>query len=455
MNAGADLDAVLPVAHTVVHNGVTVTHPVGGGVAHLAAGNHRRDIGLDVLRVVADYVERTGGAFDFGAALPNGDTALDIAAETSDANGDPRPITDGQRDIARFLHLAGVRCARDTGRELCGAAAAAVDLPFPRYLAKMRAFVTLNAEDYAGRGAVFAEPDESFAAMMSVRGFAAVSVRSVAQNPGARLAIQRRIPSLPQYRHLEVLDSPVLTVTTEYMDGGGQTLRLLSVQYAPFVFTLTANLPDGGERDVVFRPWDDPMLLVNICKETAEARDNPDERIPEIRELLRQGTANLGYSCNFKDFNKSGTHRTPLHVAIEETRVRLVDYASLVGDRTQMGPVTMSFYPHMVTLAQMLAEAPGTDVNAPRYNGIDNSFGSPLVLAARRLRLLGDLVSNRDDWSGVTNKDLVDIVRILRDQGADPNLSGVKTQVEKQGDADRGWTFLHLASYYWYLGMAR
>ena len=452
LNAGADLDAALPVAHTVVHNGVTVTHPVGGGVAHLAAGNHRRDIGLDVLRVVADYVERTGGAFDFGAALPNGDTALDIAAETSDANGDPRPITDGQRDIARFLHLAGVRCARDTGRELCGAAAAAVDLPFPRYLAKMRAFVTVDAEDYAGRGAVFAEPDESFAAMMSVRGFAAVSVRSVAQNPGARLAIQRRIPSLPQYRHLEVLDSPVLTVTTEYMDGGGQTLRLLSVQYAPFVFTLTANLPDGGERDVVFRPWDDPMLLVNICQETANARGDPDAWIPEIRELLRRGTANLGYSCNYNDF-ESGTHRTPLHVAIEETRVRVVDHASLVGDRTQMGPVTMSFYPHMVTLAQMLAEAPGTDVNAPRYNGVNNSFGSPLVLAARRLRLLGDRVFNRNDRSGVTNKDLVDIVRILRDQGADPNLSGVKTQVEKQGDADRGWTFLHLASYYWYLGM--
>ena len=427
---GADLRVTM--AADGVHRGVTIA--AGYGVHHILAdfSLHSDGAGSRPFRIADAFPEllaasvdayqnprRTdsGAMVDWDATLPNGDTALDLIAVTLNADGDPRPISEQQREIAMFLHARGVQCARDAERELCDPAMAAVSLPFPRYLAKMRAFVTVDAEDYSGRGAVFSPPDPELSAMLSVRGFAAAPVRSVAQAPGARLAIQRRHPS---------------TLGDE------------------FIFTLTATMPNNDQRDVVFRAYDDPSLLQNICRLVADARVNPDFQIGVIGDYLRRGVGNLGYSCRSDNANP-GTHRTPLHVAIEEARPTEAQQ-NAIGARAQMGPLTMSFNPQMVTVVQMLADAPGTNINASRYATLysgELDGGPPLVVAARLLPFPHEDVPNTR-YDGVVNEDLVDIVRILRDAGADPNQTGAGATNRR----DRlGYTFLHFVSYYWYRGM--
>ena len=145
----------------------------------------------------------------------------------------------------------------------------------------------------------------------------------------------------------------------------------------------------------------------------------------------------------------------PLHILATAVRPLDSQMAQARARLAEMGLATdgtLSFHPGALAAAEILLDA-GADANATiRHAGQDADLGADNALGlAFRLGLYGSTGSPcGESWIGVVNLELLGMVKLLRDRGADPNLLHRPPPNHNQG---HNWSVLHVGIEYFQKGM--
>ena len=167
---------------------------------------------------------------------------------------------------------------------------------------------------------------------------------------------------------------------------------------------------------------------------------------------------------------RNDANMQPLHVAAAAVLPAEMEYGRAMHRLAVMSlppDGTLSFNPDLIAAASILLDR-GADVNAPiRHPGQDSDLEADNALGvAFRLGLYGDFPRSNPgagpkcaDHSGLVNEDLVRMVGLLRDRGANPNLLhqppfdfrlGVHFNINTRGHE---WSVIHVAAEYFNKGM--
>ena len=158
---------------------------------------------------------------------------------------------------------------------------------------------------------------------------------------------------------------------------------------------------------------------------------------------------------------RNDANMQPLHVAaaaVRPTEEEFNEADALLAAMSLPPDGTLSFNPGLIAAASILLDR-GADVNAPiRHPGQDANLGADNALGlAFRLGVYGPLESNlkcnQTDQSGWVNEDLLLMVKLLRDRGANPNLLHRPPFEYNANQRFRNWSILHMAVEYFNKGM--
>ena len=167
---------------------------------------------------------------------------------------------------------------------------------------------------------------------------------------------------------------------------------------------------------------------------------------------------------------RNDANMQPLHVAaaaVRPTEEEFTDGMERLATAGLPTDGTVSFNPDLIAAASILLDR-GADVNAPiRHPGQDSDLEADNALGvAFRLGLYGDFPRSNPgagpkcaDHSGLVNEDLVRMVGLLRDRGANPNLLHQPPFDFRLGEHfdtnTRGheWSVIHVAAEYFNKGM--
>ena len=167
---------------------------------------------------------------------------------------------------------------------------------------------------------------------------------------------------------------------------------------------------------------------------------------------------------------RNDANMLPLHVAaaaVRPTEEEFTDGMERLATAGLPTDGTVSFNPDLIAAASILLDR-GADVNAPiRHPGQDSDLEADNALGvAFRLGLYGDFPRSNPgagpkcaDHSGLVNEDLVRMVGLLRDRGANPNLLHQPPFDFRLGEHfdtnTRGheWSVIHVAAEYFNKGM--
>ena len=156
---------------------------------------------------------------------------------------------------------------------------------------------------------------------------------------------------------------------------------------------------------------------------------------------------------------RNDANMQPLHVAAAAVLPAEMEYGRAMHRLAVMSlppDGTLSFNPDLIAAASILLDR-GADVNAPirhpdqaAAHGDDNALG-----LAFRLGVYGPLHINTkcNDDDGWVNEDLLLMVKLLRDHGANPNLLHRPSLFFKTGSESENWSVLHVAVEYFNKGM--
>ena len=156
---------------------------------------------------------------------------------------------------------------------------------------------------------------------------------------------------------------------------------------------------------------------------------------------------------------RNDANMQPLHVAAAAVLPAEMEYGRAMHRLAVMSlppDGTLSFNPDLIAAASILLDR-GADVNAPirhpdqaAAHGDDNALG-----LAFRLGVYGPLHINTkcNDDDGWVNEDLLLMVKLLRDHGANPNLLHRPSLFFKTGSESENWSVLHVAAEYFNKGM--
>ena len=156
---------------------------------------------------------------------------------------------------------------------------------------------------------------------------------------------------------------------------------------------------------------------------------------------------------------RNDANMQPLHVAaaaVRPTEEEFNEADALLAAMSLPPDGTLSFNPGLVAAASILLDR-GAEVNAPirhpdqaAAHGDDNALG-----LAFRLGVYGPLHINTkcNDDDGWVNEDLLLMVKLLRDHGANPNLLHRPSLFFKTGSESENWSVLHVAAEYFNKGM--
>ena len=158
---------------------------------------------------------------------------------------------------------------------------------------------------------------------------------------------------------------------------------------------------------------------------------------------------------------RNDANMQPLHVAaaaVRPTEEEFNEADALLAAMSLPPDGTLSFNPDLIAAASILLDR-GADVNAPiRHPGQFSALRDDNALGlAFRLGIYGPLESNlkcnQTDQSGWVNEDLLLMVKLLRDRGANPNLLHRPPFEYNANQRFRNWSILHMAVEYFNKGM--
>ena len=176
-----------------------------------------------------------------------------------------------------------------------------------------------------------------------------------------------------------------------------------------------------------------------------------------VRRLLDQYAGAGAGAAHFG--RRNADNMAPLHLAAALVRPTDAEYGQATVRLAAMGlpsDGTLSFNPGLVAAASILLDR-GADVNETlshpgqdRHLGVDNALG-----LAFRLGIYGPLSlgTKCDDEAGWVNEDLVRMVGLLRDRGANPNLLHRPPVLFHSNHLGDNRSVLHVAVEYFNKGM--